>query len=113
MKAPPERRVQRDDIWSDPNARGLIFCRTRLSKPVTDRQKVLDGISRQGHTGIVVEVDPEARTITCVAGNSSGYGHSRVAGGGAVAKEVIQEGDEAWLRLVGFVRVTSHTEEAK
>ena len=113
MKAPPERRVQRDDIWSDPNARGLIFCRTRLSKPATDRQKVLDGISRQGHTGIVVEVDPEARTITCVAGNSSGYGHSRVAGGGAVAKEVIQEGDEAWLRLVGFVRVTSHTEEAQ
>jgi hypothetical protein len=76
-----------------------------MSKPETERQKVLDGINRQGHTGIVVAVDKDARTVTCVAGNSSGYGHSRVAGGGAVAKEVMTEGDEAWKRLVGFVRV--------
>ena len=106
IKAPPERQVSRDDIWDEPAYRGLIFVRTRMSKPETDRQKVLDGINRQGHTGIVVDIDPEARTVTCGAGKSSGYGHSRVRGGGAVAREVITEGDEAWKRLVGFVRVT-------
>jgi hypothetical protein len=79
--------------------------RTRMSKPEGERQKVLDGISRQGHTGIVVDIDKDARTVTCVAGNSSGFGHSRVAGGGAVAKEVMTEGDEAWKRLVGFALV--------
>ena len=105
IKAPDERHVSRDDVWDVPNPRGLIFVRTRMSKPETERQKVLDGINRQGHTGIVVAVDKDARTVTCVAGNSSGYGHSRVAGGGAVAKEVMTEGDEAWKRLVGFVRV--------
>ena len=105
LKAPPERRVNRDDIWDLPNPRGLIFVRTRMSKPEGERQKVLDGISRQGHTGIVVDIDKDARTVTCVAGNSSGFGHSRVAGGGAVAKEVMTEGDEAWKRLVGFALV--------
>ena len=105
LKAPPERRVNRDDIWDLPNPRGLIFVRTRMSKPEGERQKVLDGISRQGHTGIVVDIDKDARTVTCVAGNSSGFGHSRVSGGGAVAKEVMTEGDEAWKRLVGFALV--------
>jgi len=105
LKAPPERRVNRDDIWDLPNPRGLIFVRTRMSKPEGERQKVLDGTSRQGHTGIVVGIGKDARTVTCVAGNSSGFGHSRVSGGGAVAKEVMTEGDEAWKRLVGFALV--------
>jgi len=109
IKAPPERQVNRDDIWDEPAHRGLIFVRTRMSKPETERQKVLDGINRQGHTGIVISRgvdDNGARTVTAVAGNSSGFGHNRVRGGGAVAKEVMTEGDESWKRLVGFVRVT-------
>jgi len=111
MKAPESRRVAIDDIWTYRESRGLIFVRTRLSKPASEADKVRAGQSRQGHTGIVTAVDAEARTITCVAGNSSGYGHSPVSGGGAVATEVITEGDAAWDRLVGFVRVTGPTEE--
>ncbi len=113
MKAPESRRIDAADIWTCPEPRGTIFVRTRLSKPASEADKVRAGQSRQGHTGIVTAVDSEStpRTITCVAGNSSGYGHSRVSGGGAVAMEVISEGDAAWNRLVGFVRVTGHGEE--
>ena len=111
LKAPEERRIAREDIWAMPNPRGLIFVRTRLSKSPSERDKVLDGMNRQGHTGIVVSVDKVASTVTCVAGNSSGYGHSRVSGGGAVAMEVMQEGDEAWERLVGFAQVVDRPKD--
>ena len=106
LNAPEDRRVPRDDVWAHPDPRGLIFVRTRLSKPVSERDKVLSKRNRQGHTGIVINVDTEARSITCIAGNSSGHGHSRISGGGAVAQEVVREGDDAWERLVGFVTVT-------
>lgn len=107
-QALPEQRVDRDDIWTARDPRGLIFVRTRLTKPESDRDKALKGSRRQGHTGVVISADRHAspRTITCISGNSTGYGHDRVPGGGAVAKEVIREGDAAWLRLVGFIRIT-------
>lgn len=104
MKADPAQRVARGDIWED-DPRGLIFVRTRLSKPIGEVAKVHRGISRQGHCGIVVDIDAVNRTITCVAGNSNGWGHSDKGGRGRVAKEVITENDAAWQRLVGFVRV--------
>ena len=108
LKAPASRRVARDDIWKVAYPEGLIFVRTRLSKPESDRSKVLSDMPRQGHCGVVVGVDRTSspRSLTLVAGNSSGYGHDRVTGGGAVAKEVVREGDSAWKRLVGFVRIT-------
>ena len=104
MKSEPSRRVSRDEIWSE-DPRGLIFVRTRLSKPIGEVAKVHRDISRQGHCGIVTEIDAVTRTITCVAGNSTGWGHSDRAGSGRVAREVITEGDAAWQRLVGFIRV--------
>tara|TARA_R100001510_G_scaffold14607_1_gene11934 strand:+ start:18801 stop:19124 length:324 start_codon:yes stop_codon:yes gene_type:complete len=104
MKAEIGARVHRDDIWTQ-DPRGLVFIRTRLSKPLGEVAKVHRGISRQGHCGIVAEIDAVNRTITCIAGNSNGWGHSKKGGRGRVAKEVISEGDRAWQRLVGFVRV--------
>ena len=104
LKTDDHQHVDRDHIWSE-KPDGLVFVRTRLSKSERERDKVLNGMSRQGHTGIVTYIDTTAREIHCVAGNSSGFGHSRVRGGGQVAREIIREGDDAWARLVGFVRV--------
>lgn len=101
LKADESRRVSRDDIWSVEDPRGLIYIRTRTSKPATDADKVRRGISRTGHVGIVVSVDGD--TITGVAGNSSGAGHS--AGSGSVCHETIKKGDRAYERIVGFVSV--------
>lgn len=104
IKADAVQLIDRDQVWSEPAA-GLVFVRTRLSKSTAEVLKVRRGVSRQGHTGVVVDIDPEARTITAIAGNSSGWGHSTTKAGGKVAREVITEGDRAWERLVGFVRV--------
>jgi hypothetical protein len=102
IDAPAERRIAREDVWTQAKP-GDVMCRTRVSGPVTDRAKVLAGIPRDGHTGIVERVDRAARTVHLVCGNSSGHGHARTTG--AVAREVIREGDAAWHRLAGFVRV--------
>lgn len=109
LKTDDHQHVDRDHIWSE-RPDGLVFVRTRLSKSERERDKVLNGMSRQGHTGIVTYIDTTAREIHCVAGNSSGFGHSRVRGGGQVAREIIREGDDAWARLVGFVRVVPFQE---
>ena len=101
LKADSSRRIARDDIWDIPDPRGLIYVRTRTSKPINDANKVRRGVSRSGHVGIVSSVDGD--TIIGVAGNSSGAGHS--SGSGAVCKEVIKKGDRAWDRIVGFVSV--------
>lgn len=106
LKSDPSRRYMPSAIWGmDP--RGLVFIRTRLSNPVGHVDRVLGGGSAQGHVGVVVSVDPVARTVDCVAGNSSGWGHSARGGSGAVMRERMTEGDRAWQRLVGFVRVGS------
>tara|TARA_R100000664_G_C2744167_1_gene132218 strand:- start:749 stop:1366 length:618 start_codon:yes stop_codon:yes gene_type:complete len=106
QKASEGARILPDDVWNE-DPRGLVMVRTRLSKPVGEAEKARSGISRQGHTGLVVALDLEStpRKVVMVSGNSSGHGHSRVSGSGAVAREVITEGDDAWDRLVGFVRV--------
>ena len=101
LAADESRRVARDDIWSLPNPRGLIYVRTRTSKPVNEANKVRRGISRTGHVGIVTDVSGD--TITGCAGNSSGAGHS--AGSGAVCTEVIEKGGRSWDRIVGFISV--------
>tara|TARA_R110000824_G_scaffold29918_5_gene99037 strand:+ start:201 stop:776 length:576 start_codon:yes stop_codon:yes gene_type:complete len=101
LKAEPERHIARDDIWEHPDPRGLIYVRTRTSKPINDANKVRRGVSRSGHVGIVSSI--EGDTIIGVAGNSSGAGHS--SGSGAVCTEVIKKGDRAWERIVGFVSV--------
>lgn len=91
--------------------RGLLFVRTRLSRPASDRDRVLAGQRTQGHVGVVVDIVEATATepakIVAIAGNSSGSGHSRVHGSGAVAKEVIRMSDDdpAFQRLVGLVRV--------
>ena len=109
LKADEGRRIARDDIWDHPNPRGLIYVRTRTSKPINEANKVRRGISRTGHVGIVVSVDGD--TITGVAGNSSGAGHS--AGSGAVCEEVIEKGGRSWDRIVGFISVVDlPTDEA-
>jgi len=104
QKAPADRQIAPDDIWEQ-SPEGLLFVRTRLSKPETDAAKARRGMSRQGHTGVVISIDPDAREVHLISGNSSGFGHSHVGGSGAVARETIREGDKAWARLVGFVRV--------
>jgi len=106
QSAPPGRQLRPDQIWTaDP--RGLVMIRTRVSRAVTDAEAARGGAKRQGHVALVTAVDPVARTIDLIAGNSTGRGHSRVPGGGAVARERITAGDEAWDRLVGFVRVAA------
>ena len=113
QKADEAARILRDDVWNE-DPRGLVMVRTRLSNPVSDADKARDGMSRQGHTGLVVGFDDGKgpggdgkRRVMLISGNSSGSGHSRVKGSGAVAREAITEGDKAWERLVGFVRVCS------
>jgi len=107
-KAGDDARILPDDVWSE-DPRGLVMIRTRLSKPASDADKARGGMKRQGHTGLVVGFDLESspRAVLLISGNSSGHGHSRVSGGGAVAREAITEGGDAWARLVGFVRVCS------
>ena len=104
LKAPEHFRIQRDDIWDIPPDQlpGLVFVRTRTSKPTSERDKVLRGMSRTGHTGIVIGVGQTGRELVCIAGNSSGSGHSRVSGSGSVAIEVYTEGSKGWARMVGF-----------
>jgi hypothetical protein len=109
LKADESRRIARDDIWDIEDPRGLIYVRTRTSKPATDADKVRRGISRTGHVGIIVDRDGD--TLIGVAGNSSSAGHS--AGGGAVCHEKIKKGDRAYERVVGFVSVVDlPTEES-
>ena len=109
LDAYPSRRVERDQIWDLIDPRGLIYVRTRTSKPTTDTKKVRQGSSRLGHVGIVGGVDGD--TIIGVAGNSSSAGHS--AGGGAVCKELITKGDPAYERIVGFVSVVDLPDEVE
>ena len=109
LKADELRRVERDAIWDHPSPRGLIYVRTRTSKPTSDTDKVRRGMSRQGHVGIILSVDAESGVILAVAGNSSSAGHS--AGGGAVCEEVIERGGRAWERVVGFVSIVDPPEE--
>ena len=89
---------------------GDVFVRTRLSRPLTDAGLLREGVRVQGHTGIVVEVDEGG--VTCISGNSSGTGHSKVAGSGAVAYERMEPGSEAWQRLAGFSRFWGPVGEA-
>jgi len=104
QKAEPADRILPRDIWRE-DPRGLLMVRTRLSKDYTDAHKARDGMARQGHVAIVVAINEAERSIDLIAGNSSGSGHAKVKGSGAVARERIIEGDPAWARLVGFVRV--------
>lgn len=97
-------RIAPQDVWTQ-RPGGLLMVRTRLSKDVSDAQKARDGMARQGHVAIVTGINEAERTIELIAGNSSGAGHSSVPGSGSVARERILEGDRAWQRLVGFVRV--------
>ena len=106
QKADPVRRIMPDEVWAE-DARGLVMVRTRLSNDASEAQKARDGMLRQGHCAIVVDISPESRTVDLIAGNSSGHGHNKISGSGAVARETIKEGDAAWNRLVGFVRVCS------
>lgn len=104
QQAPPEWRVSPDDIFLQ-NPLGLVFVRTRLSRPRKDVTRAKMGERVTGHVGIVESIDPVARTVTCIAGNSSGFGHD-VGGKGGVAREVYTENGPGWNKLVGFVRVT-------
>tara|TARA_R100000808_G_scaffold24290_1_gene55619 strand:+ start:1433 stop:2023 length:591 start_codon:yes stop_codon:yes gene_type:complete len=101
QNAEPDQRIERDSIFALDDPRGLVFVRTRLSRPASDRLRAKDGTKTQGHTGIVVSV--EGDEVHCIAGNSSGGGHA--SGSGAVANETIVKGSAQWDRVVGFVRV--------
>ena len=107
MKADEGRRIARDDIWDIEQPRGLIYVRTRTSKPATDADKVRRGISRTGHVGLIVGRDGD--TLIGVAGNSSGAGHS--AGSGSVCHEKIKKGGRAYERIVGFISTIDLPEE--
>lgn len=102
IDAPAERRIAREDAWTLLRP-GDVFVRSRVSGPESYRAAILRGEYRDGHIGPIESVDIRARVIHCVAGNSSGHGHAKTTG--AVAREVIREGDKAWHRLAGFVRV--------
>ena len=104
QRAEEARQIAAERVWSD-DPRGLGCVRARLRRPITDTAKAREGRARQGHVGVVVAIDAEARTVTAVAGNSSGWGGHDQSGSGRVAIEVMTEGDRAWQRLVGFVRV--------
>lgn len=104
QQAAPGDQILPINIWRE-DGPGLLMVRTRLSKDHTDADKARDGMARQGHVSIVTSINAAERSIELIAGNSSGAGHAKVAGSGAVARERIVEGDQAWARLVGFVRV--------
>jgi hypothetical protein len=99
--AEPDQRIDRDAIDKVADVRGLVFVRTRKSRPVSDRLRALEGKRVQGHTGIVIR--REGSELVCVAGNSTGEGHASRTGG--VAFERIKPGTATWDRVVGFVRV--------
>jgi len=101
QQSEPDQRIEREAIFDLEDPRGLVFVRTRLSRPVADRLHARNGSKMQGHTGIVISVQGDE--IHSIAGNSSGGGHA--SGTGAVADEVIKKGSGQWDRLVGFVRV--------
>ena len=102
IDAPDERKIPRGELF-DRVRPGDVMCRTRVSAPVSDRAKVLRGISTQGHTAILEHADRATRTLHVLAGNSTGRDHAKTSG--TVAREVIREGDKAWDRLAGFVRI--------
>lgn len=93
---------------------GSAYHRTRTKRPASDLRVVTQsGSPMPGHTGIVVgAVDGEPGAWLCVAGNSSGAGHSRRSGSGRVAFEVIGPVDDnphaaaAWERLIGYTLIT-------
>ena len=101
QKAEPDQQIAREDIARVRIVRGLVFVRTRLSRPESDRARALKGQPTQGHTGIVLR--REGEELVCVAGNSSGEGHASRTGG--VAIERIKPNTPQWDRVVGFVRV--------
>jgi hypothetical protein len=83
---------------------GAVMSRTRLSGPVSDREKAFSGRRVKGHAGIVEKIwlnEERKICITCICGNSTGDGHAE--GTGSVARETIIQGDRAWKRLVGLV----------
>ena len=89
---------------------GAAYHRTRTAAPVSEADEAAHGAARNGHTGIVVELDGEQ--LICVGGNSSGAGHSSSSRGGRVALEVLSESKrdnpqayEAWRRVVGYTFV--------
>ncbi len=102
VDAPADRRIPREAAWSDLQP-GDVFVRSRVSGPVSDREAIVGGRYRDGHIGPVEWVDRAARVVHCVAGNSSGHGHAKTSG--AVAREAIREGDAAWDRVAGWVRI--------
>lgn len=110
LKAPAAARITGSAIDALASPRGSIFVRTRSSQPVAERAKVLRGLARKGHAGIVVDREDDG-TLVCIAGHSSGAGHSRVSGSGAVAMEQIgpatEHGRKARARLVGLVHYES------
>ena len=96
------------DFWCLPPdmVAGLIFVRTRTSRPVTDADRVREGAKQvQGHTGIVLSMSQDRGLpgFIAVAGNSTGAGHSYVRGSGSVALEHYGRGGAGASRLVGFV----------
>jgi hypothetical protein len=101
--ADDDQKIERDAIADVRDVRGLVFVRTRLTKPATDRDRALKGQRTQGHTGIVLR--REGVELVCVAGNSTGAGHASRTGG--VAIERLRPGTPAWDRVVGFVRVAA------
>lgn len=98
--AEPDQLVAREEVL-DRDVRGLVFVRTRLSRPESDRERAARGERVQGHCGIVLRRD--GGDLLAVAGNSTGLGHSARTGG--VAIERLTPGTPAWDRIVGFVRV--------
>lgn len=108
--AEPDQLIERDEIFKQRDVRGLVFVRTRLSRPASDRDRALLGERVQGHTGICLRIEGSGDerecaglTVVCVAGNSTGRGHASRTGG--VAIEHLTPGTPAWDRVVGFVRV--------
>ncbi len=102
LKMSEDRRILPADIWEYGHPRGLIYVRTRSSKPISDAMKVRNGTSRQGHVGICIGLEG-TNALLGVAGNSSGSGHS--AGSGAVCFERLEVGGRHWDRLVGLARI--------
>ena len=101
VTTPPPHRMERSEAAWLESTIGAAFVRTRTSAPASDREVVLSGDLMKGHTGIVVDLASDG--FVCVAGNSSGSGHS--AGSGSVAVEIIAPTSghalRAWDRLVG------------
>lgn len=106
IKAEPDRIVERDSIFDDPNPSRFVggrMVRARAGKHAArDAARIRRGVNVAGHVAIIIRVDVIDRIVYCKGGNSNGAGHSRF--GGKVATEAYTPAaDKHWAAIAGWV----------